>query len=62
MNENCGTCKYRKKLVKFDYSGMGCEHTNYEGFACLAFVSEDVVVHHVGEEAEEGMCEVYTPR
>lgn len=61
MKECCNTCRLKKKLVKFDYSHGGCIHTDYEGFACLAFAYEGEVVHMVGGDPELGKCEMYLP-
>ena len=62
MDECCYTCRYRKKLVKFDYSQGGCEHTDQEGFACLApdLVSEGQVTWMVGlTDLSGSQCECY---
>ena len=60
MIESCDYCVRKMKLVKFDYSKGGCVHTDYDGYACLAFAHEGVVVHMVG--IENGTCEMYQPR
>ena len=62
MRECCNTCKLKKKLVKFDYSQGGCIHTDYDGYACLAFAFEDEVVHMVGVDPDVEMCEMYSPK
>lgn len=62
MKECCNTCKLKKKLVKFDYSQGGCIHTDYDGYACLALASDGIVVHMVGSNPDDGMCEMYSPR
>lgn len=58
----CATCKRRLALNKFDYSEDGCTHSEPEGFACLAFASEGVVVWMVGTDEAAGMCECYEPK
>lgn len=59
MKECCSTCASCKKLVKFDYSGRGCKHTDMEGYACLAFETEGTVIWMVGNDKDHGMCECY---
>lgn len=61
MNECCNTCKFRKKLINYDYSGKGCRHTDYDGFACIVFAHEGVVIHHTGrlESGKGELCEEY---
>lgn len=60
--EGCATCKYKKDLVKFDYTQGGCVHTEYEGFACLGFADEGEVAHMVGIDPKTGMCEMYSSK
>lgn len=62
MKKCCNTCRLKKKLIKFDYSQGGCIHTDYDGYACLIFASENKVVHMVGCDPELEMCEMYSPR
>ena len=62
MEKCCNTCRLKKKLIKFDYSQGGCIHTDYDGYACLAFASENEVIHMVGLDPEPSMCEMYSPR
>ena len=62
MEKCCNTCGLKKKLVKFDYSQGGCIHTDYDGYACLAFTSDNEVIHMVGHNPELGMCEMYSPK
>lgn len=62
MDECCATCRKMKKLVQFDYSQGGCNHTDMDGYVCLVFVGEGEVVWMVGEDAETGMCECYEPK
>lgn len=62
MKECCNTCERKMDLVKYDYSHGGCIHTDYDGFACLVYPDEHVVVHMVGVNPEIGICEMYLPR
>lgn len=62
MSENCLSCRNRMKLVKFDYSGRGCEHSDYDGYACTAFAFEGEIVHMVGCDEKKCMCEMYAPK
>ena len=55
----CSTCKYMKRLIKWDYSGGGCKHSEYDGFVCLACAFEDVAIHMVGADPDVGACEVW---
>ena len=58
--ENCKTCNKHLDLVKLDYSKGGCEHTDQEGFICLAFASEGTACWMVGQDENTGFCECYT--
>ena len=60
MIECCSTCNKYMKLEKSDYSGKGCKHSDYDGFACLAFADEGIVVHMVGVNPDKGMCELHS--
>ena len=60
-NECCTNCKNKMDLVKLDYSGRGCIHTKYDGFACTIFASEGQINHMVGLDPDTGMCECFTP-
>ena len=59
-SECCATCNKNMQIEKYDYSHGGCEHTRYEGFACLAFIHEGLVVHMVGLDPNGGQCEMYS--
>lgn len=61
MKECCNTCNKQLKLEKCDYSNGGCEHTDMEGFLCLAFAYEGIGCWMVGLKGE-GQCEVWSPR
>ena len=65
MTESCKTCKNRLDLEKWDYSGIqnqGVPKTKYDGFACLAFAHEGLVVHLVGANEDRDMCECYSEK
>ncbi len=59
MKECCSNCKHKMTLTKYDYSHGGCEHTEYEGFACTAFASEGDIIHMVGSNPDKGSCEMF---
>ena len=59
MKECCANCRNRYALKKLDYSKGGCEHTDMEGFICMAFADERIAAWTVGIDAENGMCECY---
>ena len=61
MKEGCVNCKYRKDLVKFDYSQGGCIHTKMDGFVCLLFINEGQVEWMYGT-GDYGLCECFTPK
>ena len=48
------------KLEKWTYGEHGVDHEEQEGFACLAFANEGVVVQLVGTEGWG--CEMFTPK
>ena len=59
----CKTCKLRLDLEKWDYSDIwnqGVPKTKYDGFACLIFVHEGLVVHLIGVNEDRDMCECYS--
>ena len=63
MTKSCKTCKNRLDLEKWDYTDIrnhGVSKTKYDGFACLAFASEGLVVHLVGTNEDRDMCECYS--
>ena len=63
MSEGCDNCQYRCELQRWDYSKVGTDTQWKElvdGFACLAFAYEGVVVNMVG--VGNGMCEMYRER
>ena len=59
VNECCNTCRHSYKLEKCDYSHGGCEHTNMEGYICMAFANERIACWMVGLDGENDMCECY---
>lgn len=58
----CATCKNRFDLRRFDYSHGGCEHTNMDGFICMAFADERTAIWMVGINEDSDGCECYTER
>lgn len=62
MKECCANCRRRYKLVKFDYSRGGCEHTDMDGHICMAFADEGKAIWMVGFDERDGMCEVFSPK
>lgn len=62
MKESCANCRRRYKLTKFDYSHGGCEHTDMEGFICMAFASEGEAIWSIGLHENFALCEEYVPR
>ena len=56
-DECCATCKHRFKAYKWDYSHEGCEHTDMEGFICMAHGHEGAAIWMIG--VENGFCECY---
>ena len=62
MEEHCSNCRYCLRLTKYDYSGRGCEHTEMDGFACLAFASEGDAIWMVGLNPEKELCECWEER
>ena len=62
MKENCGNCRNRFELRKSDYSKGGCEHSQLDGFVCMAFAIEGIAEWMVGLDEEKDMCECYMPK
>lgn len=57
--EDCRTCKHYKKLIKYTYvDNGGCEHSIENGFACLCFCGENIVIHMINSGYYP--CEMYT--
>lgn len=62
----CKNCKLHFPLVKFDYTRGGCEHTDMDGFICMAFATPEsgeppVAIWMVGcdDESSGSMCECF---
>lgn len=53
----CNNCKYKLKLVKYDYSHGGCKHSDYDGFCCMAFAHEGTAIHMIG--SSNSYCEMF---
>lgn len=62
MKECCANCRSQFRLVKSDYSNGGCEHTDMDGYICMAFADERQAVWMVGLNAETALCEVFEPK
>lgn len=62
MNECCANCGKRYKLTKFDYSNGGCEHTDMDGYICMAFAEEGNAVWMVGCNENLELCECYVQK
>jgi len=61
MTCSCKNCALSYRMIKFDYTKGGCEHTDMEGHICMAFATEErVAIWMVG--SDNGMCECYTPK
>jgi hypothetical protein len=58
----CSNCQYNLKLIKYDYSNGGCQHSDYDGYACMAFASEGTAVHLIGTNPENEYCECWMPK
>ena len=61
MNKCCNTCNKKKDLVRYDYSQGGCIHTSYDGYACMIFAHEGLIVHMTGCDPSTEQCEEYSP-
>lgn len=61
-SECCANCRRAYRLEKLDYSKGGCEHTDMEGYICMAFADEGLASWMVGNNPDTGMCECYAPK
>ena len=62
IRPQCKTCNKRFDLKRFDYSTIGCEHTDMDGFICMAFADENIAIWMVGINEDTEGCECYTKR
>lgn len=62
MVECCNTCRFKMKLIMYDYSKRGCLHTEMLGFVCVAMKYEGYADWMVGLNPQTGMCEFYEPK
>ena len=62
MTDGCYNCRFRLELEKWDYRGKGCEHTQMDGFVCLAMADEGVANWMVGLDKDNGKCECWMKR
>lgn len=53
-------CAFRKRLVKFDYNGQGCQHVDMKGFVCTLGQGEGSVYWMCGLHDDSCFCEAYT--
>jgi hypothetical protein len=49
-------------IKKSDYSNGGCEHSEVDGYACLALLHEGVVEWMYGTDKDIGLCECWIGR
>ena len=62
MIPQCVTCNKRFDLKRYDYSHGGCEHTDMDGFICMAFADEQTAIWMIGVNEDADGCECYTER
>ena len=55
-------CEYRMRAVHYDYSDKGCQHSDMDGFICIAFANEGVSVWMTGLPGDGYYCEMYAKR
>lgn len=60
--ECCQNCRHRYTLEKLDYSKGGCEHSQPEGFICMAFADERLANWMVGLDGWKLCCECWEAR
>ena len=60
--ETCKTCRNHYRLEKLDYSAGGCQHSDMDGYICMAFADEGIACWMVGTDLDSGMCEAYVPK
>ena len=61
----CSTCGRCMRLERWDWSNVleqGVPKTKEDGFACLAFVHEGLVIHAVGLDEDADGCEMWCAR
>lgn len=61
MDDCCANCRLRYDLIRYDYSGGGCEHSDVPGFACMIFADEGKAIWMYGV-GEQEKCEHFTPK
>ena len=57
--ECCDTCRYKLRLVQYNYSHGGCNHTDMAGYVCMAPEYENEAIWMIGTNPAIGMCECY---
>ena len=61
-SDGCFNCKRRMRLERWDWTDIrhyGVPKKIEEGFACMAFTHEGLVVHAVGLDEANGGCEMW---
>lgn len=61
MNK-CRDCSKCLELQRWEYSDNGVKHEKVDGFACLVFAHEGLVVNLVGVDLDEEGCEEWNPK
>ena len=56
---NCDTCRFKKRLIRYDMFLAQAQQSDYIGYACTAMVDNGVVVHMYGNGIR---CEMYAER
>lgn len=62
INGRCEECRHCYKARKSDYSRGGCQHSEMEGFICMAFADEGIAEWMVGLNGRWGICEMFEKR
>jgi len=55
----CMNCRHCYVLEKLDYSHGGCEHSQPDGFICMALTDEGVASWMVGLDGRKNYCECW---
>lgn len=62
MKECCANCKFKMNIEKWDYRHGGCNHTPEQGYACLSFTDEGVVIWMIGCDENKDHCEAFVEK
>ena len=60
-DHHCNNCIFMKKLVRMDFSKVGCLHTDYDGYACMGSLGDGEITHIVGIDPDQSMCDRWRP-